>query len=139
MAEETIRKLSALIGEVADLRHAASLLEWDERVYMPPGGAPVHGEMLATVRRFEHEKFTSDEIGRLLDDAVATLDGTDPDSPAARTIAVTARDYMKARRVPSDFVSRQAQVASAAHHAWREARAASNFSIFRPHLEKVVD
>ena len=36
-------------------------------------------------------------------------------------------------------MSRQAQVASAAHHAWREARATSNFSIFRPHLEKVVD
>ena len=44
-------RLKSLLGEVADLRHAADLLEWDERVCMPSGGAPVHGEMLATLRR----------------------------------------------------------------------------------------
>ena len=139
LIDDTIRKLNVLIGEVADLRHTAALLEWDERVNMPPGGAPAHGDMLAAVRRLEHEKFTSDEIGRLLQDAAANLDGLDPDSETVRTIGVTARDYDKAVRVPADFVARQARVESAAHHAWREARANSDFSAFQPHLEKVID
>ena len=33
---------------------------------MPAGGAPVHGEMQATVRRLAHEKFTAAEVGDLL-------------------------------------------------------------------------
>lgn len=137
--DESMKKLNTLIGEVADLRHTASLLEWDERVCMPAGGAPAHGDMLATVRRLEHEKFTTEEVGRLLEEAASRLDGLDPDSETVRAIKVTARDYDKAIRVPSDFVARQAQVQSAAHHAWREARAASDFSKFRPHLQKVID
>ena len=59
----SIDKLRTLIGEVMDLRHAADLIEWDERVYMPPGGVTVHGEMSAALRRLAHEKFTSREVG----------------------------------------------------------------------------
>ncbi|HLB84620.1 MAG TPA: phosphomethylpyrimidine synthase ThiC, partial [Steroidobacteraceae bacterium] len=56
--------------------HAADLAkghprarEWDERVYMPPGGVTVHGEMSAALRRLAHEKFTSGEVGDALDAA----------------------------------------------------------------------
>lgn len=42
-------------------------------------------------------------------------------------------------RVPSEFVARSAQITSAANEAWVEARSRSEFFIFQPHLEKVVD
>ncbi len=103
--DDTLQELKALIGAVSDLRHAASLLEWDERVYMPPGGARAHGDILATVRRLEHEKFTSAETGRLLARAKEHVQGLDPDSDLHRLIAVTARDYDKATRVPAAFVA----------------------------------
>ncbi len=131
-------QLDALIAEVTDLRYAATLLSWDERVCMPAGGVPVRGDMLATVRRLAHEKFTSDEVGRLLEDAKAQLHSLDPNSEAYRTITVTAHDHDKATRVPADFVAKHAQAASAAHQAWQAARALSDFGIFAPHLEKLV-
>ena len=53
-------------------------------------------------------------------------------------MAVTARDYDRAKNVPGDFVAEQAQVVSAAQHAWVEARASSNFAVFQPHLEKIL-
>jgi carboxypeptidase Taq len=139
MMDDAVAKLDALLGEVVDLRHTTSLLSWDERVCMPAGGAPAHGEMLATVRRLAHEKFTSDEVGRLIEQASAALNSTAPGSDAARKLRVTARDYDKAIRVPPAYVAEQARVTSAAHQAWREARAASDFRLFEPHLEKVVD
>ena len=139
MNASVAKELNTLLGEVVDLRHAASLLEWDERVYMPPGGAPVHGEMLATIRKLEHEKFTSAEVGRLLELAKGSLHTLPPDSDTYRTIVVTARDYDKATRVPADFVADHAQAVSAAHQAWIAARAKSDFSIFKPHLEKVIN
>ena len=135
----SLERLTSLIGESVDLRHAADVIEWDERVYMPPGGAAVHGEMSATLRRLAHEKFTSSEVGDALSASEAALAGADRDADEARAIAVTRRDFDKATRVPSDFVAEQARVVSAAQHAWGEARAASDFAAFKPHLQRIIE
>ena len=134
-----VEKLNALIAEVMDLRHAADLIEWDERVKMPPGGVTVHGEMSATLRRLAHEKFTASEVGDSIDAARQALAGADPDSDAVRIVAVAARDYDRATKVPAEFVAEHAATISAAQHTWAEARAQSNFALFEPHLRKVVD
>ncbi len=136
---DSLKKLDALMAEVTDLRYAGALLSWDERVNMPPGGASTHGEMLATIRRIEHDKFTSDEVGRLIEDATAAAEALGPDAPARRKLAVAARDYDKATRVPGRFVATHAQVSSVAHQAWREAREQSNFALFEPHLKRIVE
>ena len=131
--------LKTLIGEVMDLKHAADLIEWDERVYMPPAGVSTHGEMSATLRRLAHEKFTSAAVGDAISAARNQLGSYDAGSDATRMVAVTARDYEKATRVPGEFVAEQAVALSAAQHTWAQARAASDFSLFQPHLEKVVE
>src|SRR5438309_9977 len=134
----TLDRLNALIREVVDLRHAADLLEWDERVCMPSGGAPTHGEMLSTVRKLAHEQFTAAEVGRLLDAAAREVASADLDADHTRLVAVTARDYRKATQVPAAFVAEQAEAVSAAQHAWGAARAKNDFASFRPHLERVI-
>ena len=134
-----LASLDTLIGEVMDLRHAADLIEWDERVYMPPGGVTVHGEMSAALRRLAHEKFTSGEVGDALDAARRGVASEDADSTAARMVRVVERDYARATRVPADFVAEHAAAISAAQHTWADARASSDFARFAPHLQKVID
>jgi carboxypeptidase Taq len=136
---DSFNQLNLAIGEVVDLQHAAAVLEWDEQVYMPPGGAPVHGEMIATIKKTAHEKFTSAETGDLIAAAEALLPQLDPDSDLLRTIRVTAHDYDKAKRVPASFVAEQAQAVSAAQQAWIEARSRSDYAHFQPHLERIID
>src|SRR5262245_31158142 len=119
----SLETLNTVIGEVTDLQHAASLIEWDEQVTMPPGGALVHGQMLATIRKLAHQKFTSDGVGQILETLKAGLTSPDRDGDDYRTVDITAYEYEKARRVPAEFVAEQAQVQSAAQHAWIAARA----------------
>jgi carboxypeptidase Taq len=133
-----LTRLNTLINEVVDLQHAASLLEWDEQVYMPPGGASTHGDMVATIRKIAHEKFTSDAVGRALEDARRNGTSDDGESDNEKLVAVTAHEYDKALRVPADFVAEQAQAVSAAQHAWAAARRQSDFGAFQPHLDQVV-
>ena len=133
-----LARLRALVAEVTDLRNAATLIAWDERVSMPPGGVAVHGDMAATVQRIAHEKFTSAELGHALEDATREVASLPPDSEAARLVRVTARDYDRATRVPGAFVEEHAHVASAALQAWKDARAQSRYALFEPHLGKVV-
>jgi carboxypeptidase Taq len=68
MAPAALTELKDRLAEVNDLGRVAELLDWDERTMMPPRGAAVRAEQLATLARVRHEKATADEIGRLLDD-----------------------------------------------------------------------
>ncbi len=136
---DKINQLKELLGEVSDLRNAAALLSWDQHTYMPPGGGEARGLQLATLGKLAQIKFTSDEIGYLLEALKAEYAGADESSDDAALIRVTARDYDKAKRVPPEFVAEQAVVTSKALEAWVEARKKSDYSIFRPHLEKVVE
>jgi carboxypeptidase Taq len=136
---EKMQQLKTLLAEVADLNAIQGLLGWDQQTYMPPGGNEARGNQLATIGKISHQKFTSDEIGKLLGDLEKEFDGADPDSDDARLLKITRHDYDQATRVPSDFVAEFAVVTSRAFEAWVEAKGKSDFSIFQPHLEKVVE
>ena len=135
---KSVAALNTLVGEVVDLRNAASLIAWDERVYMPRGGVTVHGEMAATVQRIAHEKFTSPELGRALQNAARDVASLPAESEWTRLVQATTRDYDRATRVPAEWVEKHARVAAAAHQAWQEARASSAYTVFQPHLEAIV-
>src|SRR5262245_38733392 len=107
--EEKLNQFKTLLAEVDDLGKAAAVLAWDQQAYMPPGGATARANQLATLSRLAHEKFTSDGLGRLLDDLEAETGELPYDDDTASLIRVTRRDYVKARRLPSSFVAELAQ------------------------------
>jgi carboxypeptidase Taq len=134
---EKLNQLKEILGEVSDLHHAASILEWDQNVSMPPGGSEARGQQLATLGKIAHEKATSDEVGKLLEDLKHEF--TDSDSDEAALIRVSAREFDKATRVPAKYIVKHAIVTTTAFDTWVVAKGKSDFSIFRPHLEKVVE
>jgi len=134
--ETPLSAFHALYAEVADLRRAAELVEWDERVCMPPQGAPIHGEMQATLRRLAHEAFTRDEMGTAI---AALVREAAPGTDAGRLAAVASRDYEKALRVPAAFVAEYAEAISASQHAWERARAHDDFAAFATHFSRVLE
>lgn len=134
---EKLEQLKEKLGEVADISSAASVLSWDQQVNMPPAGNEARGQQLATLSKIAQEKFISDEVGQLLEDLQKELDGADSDEAAL--VRVAARNYDKAKRVPPAFIAEQAIMTSKAFEAWMEARGKADFSIFQPHLEKVVE
>ena len=137
--EEKLRELKARLGEIKDLQAAASVLEWDQMTYMPPGGTAARAEQLATLRKMAHALFVSDEIGHLLEELEAEVADLDYDSDEASLVRVTARDYEQERKIPDWLVAEIAKAAALAHEAWTQARAESNYPHFQPHLQKIVD
>ncbi|MDH3944642.1 MAG: carboxypeptidase M32, partial [Anaerolineae bacterium] len=137
--EEKLSELKTILAEVSDIGHAAAIASWDQQAYMPPGGAESRGHVMTTLSRLSHETFTSDRVGKLLDELDSYGQGLDPDSDDACLLKVTRRDYDKATKVPTDMVEEKAQLTTLGNQAWGEARAKSDFSIFKPHLVKFVD
>ncbi len=134
--EEPIAELKRRLGEVSDLRSASAVLDWDQMVMMPPTGAAVRAERLATLERVAHERFVDDRIGELVDE-LRELEASLPyDSDDASLIRVTRRDWEKARRVPADLAAGLTKAASEGMEAWVAARADNDYTAFRPWLDR---
>ena len=132
-------QLKTRMAEIQDLRKAGALLGWDQQTYMPPGGAAARAEQLATLQKTAHIWFVSDEMGRLLDDLQTEAASWDYDSDEASLVRMVARDYQKARKLPAELVAEIARVTTMAFEAWTRARQESDFPLFRPYLEKIVE
>jgi len=136
--DEALKKLKTRLGEIHDLERAAAVLEWDQQTYMPPGGAAARAEQAATLRETAHRWFVADDIGAALDLLRGPAESWDYDSDEASLVRVVSRDFEKARKVPPELVSEIARVSAMAYEAWVKAREQSEFSIFQPHLERIV-
>ena len=137
--DEKIKKLKAFFAEAVDLESASATLEWDQETYMPPGGAEARGNIRATIDRLSHEAYTSDEVGKLLDELEPVAKEMNTDSNDARFIKISRRKYDQKTKLPPEMVAEKTKIKTAANMAWREAREMSDWSIFEPHVEKIVD
>jgi carboxypeptidase Taq len=135
---EPIDQLKELLATVMDLNYAASLLAWDQRTYMPPGGAASRASQMATLRRLSHEHFTSPAIGKLLDQLAPLAESNDGSNDAA-LVRRTRRDYEQATKLPAEFVAEWARARAISNQVWEEARRKSDFAMFQPHLVQQYD
>ena len=136
-----IDELRDRLGDIHDLGRAAALLGWDERTMMPAAGAEARAETQATLAKVRHEMFIDDEIGRLIDQVRSGPQGDAPpgESIDADLARVVARDWEKARRVPSELRAEMARASSIAENAWVEAKARSDYAMLLPNLRENVE
>ena len=132
---DQLTTLTNKLGLVADLNASATLLEWDQETYMPPGAAEARAQQLATLKTLAHEHFTDAAVGSLLD----ALDGELDDDTDRALVRVTRRDFDRATKLSADFVARFTRAKARAMEAWKRARAADDFAHFAPHLQEIVD
>ena len=129
-----LEKLRERTAELADLECVQMLLGWDQQVTMPSEGAEARSQQLGTVARLNHELARDEELGRWLDELDgAALDGVDGD-----IVRLARRDWERARRVPDALAAELASAGAEGQQRWQEARAADDFSMFAPALERNV-
>jgi carboxypeptidase Taq len=134
-----LAQLRDRLAEVSGLTKAATLLVWDQRVMMPPGGAEARAEALGTVSRLAQERFIDDEVGRLLEELRGLEESSDYDSFEASLVRTTRREYEKARRVPPELVGQMRRASALGIAAWGPAKEQSDFKQLRPQLETLLE
>src|SRR3954463_11341679 len=122
-------ELRARLAEIDDLGRAASILAWDQETMMPPRGAGVRAEQLATLSRITHQKFTAPEVGRLLEDLTAFEQEHDPASFEASLVRVVRQDWHKACKVPTELRAELTRTGSLGLQGWIAAREANDFKV----------
>jgi len=115
------------------LNHAASLSEWDLETYMPVDASKPRGFAQAHLALIHQQKVLA-----LTECVTKTekLDGLDDyEKGIVRNVKRELKYFTK---VPPELVEELTRTATEASVVWREARKRSDFSMFQPYLEKIV-
>ena len=136
---EKYQALVSRLGEIRNINRALAVLGWDQQVNMPPGGAHGRAAQIGTLTRIEHDMIISDETKRLLEDAAKEIEGADYDSIEASMIRVVAQDVKEQTYLPSDLVTKMAELEVEGHQVWAAARANNDFPSFAPTLARILD
>lgn len=105
---------------------------------MPTNGAGIRAEQLEMLAGMVHERLTSAKVGDLI--AACESDKQVMSDPlAAAGVREFRREYDKKTKLPKSLVEEITKCSSQGLHAWRDARAKSDFSKFLPHLEKTIE
>lgn len=124
-----------LTQKAADLQYAAAVLGWDQEVYMPSKGYAYRGRQLATLASQAHEIVTNEKYGMLLHD----LNNADTLTDVQQTnVRMSLEDYEKNSKLSGEFIEALTIQTSASYNAWIQARNENNYSIYAPHLGKMI-
>jgi carboxypeptidase Taq len=139
MKADLEKKLNGFKEYVKDLEYlsnAFAALYWDTRVNAPKKGVPYRSGMLGYLSAEQYKLQTSPAVKDFLDEfsAVPGLDDV-----TAGMVRVIRREYDRTMKIPEKEYREYAVATSEAEAVWEEARAKSDFALFRPHLKKLID
>jgi carboxypeptidase Taq len=137
--ESALAELKNRLGEIVDLRRAASVLYWDQLVNMPASGNAARGTQLATLETLVQSQFVDDRVGELLDELAPYGESLPYDSDDACLLRVVKHDWNKARRVPTELTAELTKAYSDSYVVWVKAREDASFELFRPALERMLE
>lgn len=121
-----LQRLSAL----ADI---STILDWDEKTYLPPNAQQSRTYQLATLAKLYHDEATSNTLKEL-------LERYEPSSPLEERLLVLAkRDYDLSKELPEGFSEEMSTSISEATAAWQMARKTNDSGVFIPHFAKLVN
>lgn len=135
------QKLLEQVHEIHDLDKVTWLMGWDREVNMPPAAAEIRAKQIGTVNKIVHRLSTSDDMGELIDNAAAELEaeGLPADSVEQSLVRFLSRDYAEQKRIPEDFVRRQAEAQGISIEAWKAAREDNDYGRFAPCIQTTIE
>lgn len=126
-------RLFARLQELRDLQGVIGLASWDQETYLPRKGEPGRAAQLGTLQGLYHERLVDPALGEWLADAKP--EGADEQA----MVRIATKERERAVRIPAALVKELAEVQSRALSAWREAREKKDFSLFRPHVQRLLE
>jgi carboxypeptidase Taq len=124
------------LQQIADVKYAAAVLQWDQETYLPVKGNDARGRQLATLTEIAHQMFTDNLTENLITELISKKDLSDQQR---KNVELSAYDFNKSKKLPSSFVRKSSEVINKSFHSWIAARKQNDFKIFENPLQDVID
>ncbi|UCE16711.1 MAG: carboxypeptidase M32 [Candidatus Bathyarchaeota archaeon] len=141
MAEpiSSYKKLLEKVKDIFILQSAAAIVYWDMETMMPPKGIKLRSLQLAMLSRIGHRMSTDPETGILLEKTMKHTEYDRLDAVQKRNLYLTKKHYDEQTKLPEKLVVETSKQEAITVDTWKKAKAAKDFFMFKPELEKLVD
>ncbi len=139
---DPLAKLKKLSTESTLLTSISHLLEWDQETYMPEGAVEFRSSQMELLAGLIHKKKTSPsfrkELSKFIDIDTGEVLNKAQSLENKAALREWRRDVLISSKLPTSFVKQFARVSSKSVSVWAEAKKNNDFSLFAPHLQKIV-
>lgn len=136
---ETLQKLQQYLDKTEQFNHVNTLLYWDMRTNTPKEGYGGHSSALTYFSTEQFAMETSDELLKMLEELSKPEEYQKLDEKWRFVVARMKEDMERDRKIPKEFYENFIRAQSDSENAWEEAKEKSDYSVFAPHLQKMID
>jgi len=137
--DSNYEKLMKKASDILVLYSVQFILQWDMETKMPPRGINLRSQQLGMLSQILHQKSVDPEIERLLEKIEKHPDFESLDLVRKRNVELIRKYYNEQAKLPEKLVVETAKQQAFTIDVWRKAKAAKDFKMFKPELEKLFD
>lgn len=124
-------------GKIKALNYATSMLFWDASTGAPKSGADARSKSIGTLSGFGYREVVNEQTEADLNLLIDHLDELDEIDRVS--VLDAKREYDKLTKIPMDEFQAYNELISKSAMIWEDAKEKSDFKMFEPYLEKVIN
>lgn len=137
--EKTLQKFKEYLEKLNYYEHVVIQLQWDLQTQTPKKG---YEKKIEVMTHFSTEAFKmqiAEEYGQMLNALSEAEVFEQLDEGMQVTVKRRKKSFEEDKRIPQDFYEEMVRANAHSEKAWEEAKETDDFSIFEPHLQKMID
>ncbi|MEH7253768.1 carboxypeptidase M32 [Neobacillus niacini] len=133
--EQAEKKFLEYVKKMSAYNEALGLIYWDLRTGAPREGMDQRSEVIGVLSSEVFKMSTSEEMAAY----IATLSKNELTETTRKILEECKKEYERNKKIPAKEYKEYVILQSKAETAWEEAKEKSDFEMFRPYLEKLVE
>ncbi|EWG10908.1 carboxypeptidase M32 [Cytobacillus firmus] len=134
--KQTEQQFLDYVKKMTAYNEAIGLMYWDMRTGAPKQGMEQRSEVIGMISSEVFRMSTSEEMAAY----IAKLSGRENLSEITlKTLGECKKDYDRNKKIPAEEYTEYVILQSKAESIWEDAKASSDFEMFQPYLEKLVE
>lgn len=129
-------ELKKYLKDLESINSSIALIQWDTMVNMPKKAVEYRSDMIAYLSEQSYKLSTSDKVKEFVEYFENIHDLDEITKASIRTLKT---EYNRTKKIPAEEYKEYVKETSISTSAWEEAKDKSDFSIFKPHLKKLVE
>ena len=127
------------LNDINDKKTMLLILMWELDTKVPKDSIDYYSKIYTKIEKEIFEMSTSEKYIELLDKAIASDEYKDLEEHKKIYYLNLKDEYEKEKRIPKDFYEEFSKQKLKSRQSWAEAKEKSDYSIFKPHLEKMIN
>ena len=135
--EKKFEEVKSYIGEMENLNHAITLVDWDMRTNMPVKAGESRSRVIEYLSGESFKMATSPRIKEFIDELSPYK--SEMTLIQKRMLEELEKNYNETMKIPADRYVAFVGAQSRSQIAWEKAKAENDYESFKPHLQTIID